>query len=120
MNATASSATESLPSATVEMSLSKASRLVRRVHMFTGLFLGPWMLMYALSTLVMTHRDYVLLFFSSKNSAMVTERELDYPRVFPAAASREEIGRQILLDLGLDGAHSLSGGSNGKPLVITR
>lgn len=35
------------------------SRIVRHIHMFTGLFLGPWMVMYALSTLVMTHHKYV-------------------------------------------------------------
>jgi hypothetical protein len=78
------------------------------------------MLMYALSTLVMTHRDFVLSFYSSKNPAMVTERELDYTRVFPTTATRDEISGQILLDLGLDGAHYVSGGRNGKPVIITR
>ena len=43
----------------------KLSRLVRRVHMFTALFLAPWMLMYALSTLVMAHHKYVNSFYSS-------------------------------------------------------
>jgi hypothetical protein len=99
---------------------SNLSQLVRRIHMFTGLFLAPWMLMYALSTLVMTHREYVSSFYPSKNPAMVTERELDYSRAFPASASREEIGRQILQDVGLDGTHYLSGGKNGKPLVVNR
>ena len=32
------------------------SRFVRRTHMYLGLALFPWMLMYALSTLVMNHR----------------------------------------------------------------
>jgi hypothetical protein len=78
------------------------------------------MLMYALSTLVMTHRAYVLSFYHSKTPAMVTERELDYSRSFPATATREEIGRQILQDLSLDGTHFVSGGKDGKPVVITR
>jgi hypothetical protein len=103
-----------------EVAQSKVSRLIRRIHMFTALFLGPWMVMYALSTLVMTHRDYVLSFYPSKSPAMVTERELDYTRSFPTNMTREEIGRQILQDLGLDGTHSVSGGSNGRPLVINR
>jgi len=88
--------------------------------MYTGLFLAPWMLMYALSTLVMTHREYILSYYPSKNPAMVTERELDYTRSFPAATTREQIGLRILQDLGLDGTHSVSGGRNGKPLVINR
>src|ERR1044071_6997692 len=103
-----------------EKTLPGIARLVRRIHMFTGLFLGPWMLMYALSTLVMTHREYVLSFYPSKNPKMVTERELDYLRTFPTSASREQIAQGILQDLGLDGAHRVSGGSGGKPLVINR
>ena len=45
--------------------------------MFLGLFLAPWLAMYALSTLVMTHRDWVLSFYPSKNAALITEREVD-------------------------------------------
>jgi hypothetical protein len=88
--------------------------------MFSGLFLAPWMLMYALSTLVMTHRDYVLSFYPSKTPAFTKERELEYTRSFPATATREEIARQILQDIGLVGSHYVSGGRDGKPLVITR
>jgi hypothetical protein len=99
---------------------STVSRLIRRVHMFTALFLGPWMLMYALSTLVMTHREYVLSFYPSKSPAIVTERELDYTRSFPTNVTREQIGLRILQDLGMDGTHSVSGGRNGRPLVINR
>jgi len=78
------------------------------------------MLMYALSTLMMTHRDLVLSFYPSKTPAMVTERELDYSRSFAVTATREQIAKQLLMDLGIDGAHRVSGGRNGKPLVINR
>jgi len=88
--------------------------------MYTALFLGPWMLMYALSTLVMAHREYVASFYATKKPAMISDRELDYSRSFPTNTTREEIGLQILRDLGLDGTHSVSGGRNGKPLVINR
>ena len=113
-------ASEGLAPPRAEIAWSTISRLVRRVHMYTGLFLAPWMLMYALSTLVMTHREYVLSLYPSKSPALVTERELDYTRSFPAAATREQIGQQILRDVGLDGTHNLSGGRDGKPLVINR
>lgn len=99
---------------------STGSRLIRRIHMFTGLFLAPWMVMYALSTLVMAHRQTVNSFYGSKTPAMVTERELDYSRSFPTNITRDEIARQILNDLGMEGAHSVSGGRNGRPLVIQR
>src|SRR5262245_26373024 len=99
---------------------SNLSRLVRRVHMFTGLFLAPWMLMYALSTLVMAHREFLGSFYPTQDPAMITERELDYSRSFPTNAAREDIARQILRDLGLEGAHAVSGGREGKPLAIQR
>jgi hypothetical protein len=34
---------------------SGASRIIRRVHMYLALFLAPWMLMYALSAIAMSH-----------------------------------------------------------------
>jgi hypothetical protein len=113
-------ATKELATPATENPVSKISRLVRRVHMFTGLFLAPWMLMYALSTLVMAHREYVDSFYSSKSPAMITERELDYSRSFLTNMTRDQIAQQILQDLGMEGAHSVSGGRNGRPLVIQR
>jgi hypothetical protein len=118
MNAPA--AAEGLAKPTADIAWSNISRLVRQVHMFTGLFLAPWMLMYALSTLVMTHQDYVNSFYTSKSPVMVKERELDYSRSFPTNLTRDTIAQQILNDLGMDGTHSVSGGGNERPLVIQR
>lgn len=96
------------------------SRLVRRIHMFTGLFLAPWMIMYALSTLVMSHHESVNSFYGSERPVLVKDRELDYSRSFPSSQTPDAIAQQILNDLGMDGAHSVSGGANGTPLVIQR
>ena len=113
-------APETPASAGTPSALSPVTLWLRRVHLFTGLFLGPWMLMYALSTLVMAHRELVLSLYPTKTPAMATERELDYTRSFPTTATREEIGKQILQDLDLEGRYSVSGGRNGQPLVVTR
>jgi hypothetical protein len=118
MNAPA--AAEGIAKPRADVAWSNMSRLVRRVHMFTGLFLAPWMLMYALSTLVMTHQEYVNSFYASKSPVMVKERELDYSRSFPTNLTRDEIAQQILNDLGMDGTHYVSGGGNERPLVIQR
>lgn len=112
--------TEGLAPPPAEKPASTVSHLVRRIHMFTGLFLAPWMLMYALSTLVMAHREFVGSWYASKQPAMVTERELDYARSFPANSDREQIAVAILQDLGLNGTHWISGGREGNPLVIHR
>lgn len=116
MNATTTNA----PGAAAAAQTPGISRLVRRIHMFTGLFLAPWMVMYALSTLVMTHHESVNSFYGSKSPVMVKERELDYSRSFPTNVTRDMIAQTVLTDLGLDGAHSVSGGSNGRPFVIQR
>jgi hypothetical protein len=118
MNSSVAGEVPAAPSS--EKSGRSISRLIRRIHMFTGLFLAPWMLMYALSTLVMTHSDFVFSFYSSKSPTMVTERELDYTRSFPTNVTREQIGQQILQDVGLDGTHYVSGGKDGKPVVVNR
>lgn len=96
------------------------SLIVRRAHMYLALFLAPWMLMYALSTLAMAHREFVLSFYPTKTPAWTGEREMDYSRAFPAGTTTEQMGKQILMDLGLDGTHRISGGQGGKPLAIER
>lgn len=96
------------------------SSLVQRVHMYLGLFLAPWMFMYAVSTLVMNHREFVQSRYSTKAPVMVSERELNYSRAFPTGSTPQQIGQQILRDLGLEGTHRVSGGKDGKPLVIDR
>lgn len=96
------------------------SRLVRRVHMYLGLFLAPWMFMYAASTLVMNHREFVQRLYPTKTPPMVVERQLDYSRSFPPDTTPEQRGEMILGDLGLKGAHRVTGGKAGKPLVIER
>jgi hypothetical protein len=88
--------------------------------MYAGLFLAPWMLMYALSTAVMNHRELVQSFYPSKSPAMVKERELDYVRTFPPNATREQVAAAVLRDIGLDGTHTVGGGRDGRPLVINR
>ena len=48
------------------------SRIVRRTHMYLALFLAPWMIGYAVSTIAMQHR-------MPRPTAFVTEREQVYP-----------------------------------------
>jgi hypothetical protein len=111
---------EGLTRRTTEPVRSNAARLVRSIHMFTGLFLAPWMLMYAISTLDMTHQEFVHSLYRTKDPTLTTEKELDYSRLFSPGTPPAEIGHQILIDVGLDGTHRVSGGKNGKPLVIVR
>lgn len=84
------------------------SKVVRRTHMFLALFLFPWVLMYALSTLVMNHRAIFVGAYGEGPIPFVEERRLVYDGVFPENAELRTISKQILMSVGLDGAHGVS------------
>ncbi len=88
------------------------SRLVRRTHMYLALFLFPWMLMYAVSTLVMNHRAMF------RNAPpFEKERELVYDGVLPENAAPHAVSEQLLAAVGLDGAHSVARRKDGTYLI---
>ena len=62
------------------------SKVVRRTHMYLALFLFPWVLMYALSTLVMNHRALFVSAYGEGPVPFVEERRLVYDGVFPENA----------------------------------
>jgi len=81
--------------------------------MYLALFLAPWMIGYAISTIAMQHR-------MPRPTAFVTEREQEYPHVFEPGTPPREIARQILVDLDLDGAFGVQGPAPGGRLTINR
>jgi hypothetical protein len=81
---------------------------VRRTHMYLALFLFPWVLMYALSTLVMNHRALFVDAYGEGPIPFVEERRLVYEGVFPENADLKTISTEILMSLGFDGAHGVS------------
>ena len=80
------------------------SKLVRRTHMYLALFLFPWILMYALSTLAMNHRAIFTAKYGPGPVPFEKERELVYAGFFPENAEPRVISQQILSSVGLDGA----------------
>ena len=96
------------------------TKVIRRVHMYLGLFLAPWMLMYALSTLVMAHRPFVLSFYPTETPKITVEKELDYSRSFTTNSTGKEKALVILQDLGLEGRHTVNNPKPEAPLVINR
>ncbi len=80
------------------------SLVLRRVHMYAGLFLAPWILMYTASTFVMNHRS---LFRGHEPAPpkWEVERESVYPGEFPADAKPPQMALQLLATLDMDGAH---------------
>ncbi|NKB66239.1 MAG: hypothetical protein GKR89_04190 [Candidatus Latescibacteria bacterium] len=96
------------------------SKIVRRTHMYLALFLMPWIVMYALSTMAMNHRHFFEEYYGDKEAPLHIERTLVYDGIFPEGASPRQMARQLLLDLELDGTHYVRGGRNGQPLTVWR
>jgi hypothetical protein len=80
------------------------SKFLRRTHLYFALFLAPWVLMYAASTLVMNHREF---FRGKPPSPPAWEKvsETVYDGSFAEGATRAEIAGQLLVSLDLDGSH---------------
>lgn len=89
------------------------SKLLRRTHMYLALFLSPWILGYAISTIAMSRQ------WTGGPPVYTLERQLSYGTSFPPGTPPREVARQILVDLDLEGAHSVQGPQNGR-LTINR
>jgi hypothetical protein len=92
------------------------STLLRRVHMYAGLFLAPWVLMYALSTIAMNHRAHL----GTKPPEFSKEYEREYRAAFSHDATPRQMGEQVLRDLGLEGAFAVNRPAPDGTLVINR
>lgn len=96
------------------------SKIIRRVHMYLALFLTPWMLVYALSGLVLNHSELVRGWYGGKFSDFEKIEERPYTAGFSADATARLIGEQVLADLGLAGSFNVQGTPAQPKLVITR
>jgi hypothetical protein len=97
-----------------------ASRVIRRTHMYLALFLTPWMIIYALSGLVLNHNAVVRSFYGAKIGEMKKVEERPYTAAFSADAEPRMIGAQILEELGLSGTFNVQGNATAPRLVINR
>ena len=95
------------------------SKVVRRTHMYLALFLFPWVLMYALSTLVMNHRASFIARYGPGAPPYAIERTTRYDGAFSDTAPLRDISRTILSSLDLDGAHGVNRRPDGT-IVINR
>jgi hypothetical protein len=97
-----------------------ASKLIRRAHLYLALFVTPWMIVYALSGLVLNHGPWVRGLYGAKFNQFEKIEERPYTAVFSADADPRQIGAQVLGDLGLSGTFNVQGGANAPKLVINR
>lgn len=81
--------------------------------MYLALFLAPWMMGYAISTIAMNHR-------MPRPTVLVTERDELYSNTFEPGTPPREIALQILADLNLEGAFGVQGPTPEGRLIINR
>ncbi|MBI5772798.1 MAG: hypothetical protein HZA89_03520 [Verrucomicrobia bacterium] len=96
------------------------SKIIRRTHMYLALFLTPWMIIYALSGLVLNHGQAVRALYGGNFAKFEKVGEREYTAAFSADADVKMIGAQILEHLGLAGTFNVQGGPNQPKLVINR
>ena len=103
-------------------------RFVRSIHLYLALFLAPWVLVYGLSTLFMNHMSFFQGFYGKDWGGSYVEKEMVYGKPLPVkeepgGASRidaEAAGRQILRDLGMDGAYWADARRDGSRITVNR
>ncbi|MGH9673108.1 MAG: hypothetical protein ACRD44_07995 [Bryobacteraceae bacterium] len=94
------------------------SKIVRRTHMYLALALMPWVLMYAISTMVMNHREFFLEKYGGQMVRFEKEREAPYEKAFPSGATPQQMAAQIVKDFDLDGTHNVRKGPNGTFIIL--
>ena len=98
----------------------RLDRLMRTLHLYTGLFLVPWMLVYGTSAFFLNHRPLFVEHFDLKPPTWKVLRRVDFTPDDAFPASREEQARVILNYLEMDGAHRIAGPKDSDQLTIFR
>lgn len=94
-------------------------RLMRTLHLYTGLFLAPWMMVYAVSAFCLNHGPW---FTERLHLAPKWEvaREMDFTPDAGFPQVPEEQAKAILKHLGLEGPHNITGDPTAGQLIIFR
>ena len=95
------------------------SIVVRRTHMYLGLFLAPWMAMYAISTLAMNHHQTLRKYFGERPT-YEKESEAVFSSGLDASEPPQMTSRKILIALGFDGRFSVQKSPSAESLIIFR
>ena len=87
--------------------------------MYLGLFLAPWMAMYAISTLAMSHHQ-TLSKILGERPTYERESEKVLTDRLNASEPPQMVARKILIALGFDGRFTVEKSPTGESLVIAR
>ena len=95
------------------------SKVLRRSHMYAALFLTPWILMYAISTMAMNHREWFKRAYGEAPPAFTAERETRFEGVLPDGDAKAR-GAVLLASLGMEGAFNTQTRKADGALIVNR
>lgn len=100
--------------------LIKADRVLRWIHLYTGLFLLPWMLIYGTSAFCLNHNRWFIEKLNVKPFRWEVERQVDFrpDDNFPHDPAQQ--AGAIVKFLDLDGPHNVIGRPNANQMMINR
>ncbi len=93
--------------------------LMRQLHLWTGLFLIPWMLIYAASALLLNHPELAKLMGAAPPTWREVER-IDFTPNDSFPSEPKEQAQRLLAKVNLEGAHRIQGKPNPNQMVIIR
>lgn len=93
---------------------------MRSIHLYTGLFLVPWMAIYATSAICLNHNQWIRDYFEITPPEWKKVRQLDFTPgdSFPQVPAEQ--ADAIVEHLGLDGPHQIQGKPNPDQMTILR
>ncbi len=95
-------------------------RWMRWLHLYTGLFLFPWMLVYCASAFCLNHGPQMTKLLGITPPEWKVEREVDLPADTPFLGEPAAQAKALLEYLNLDGAHRVQGKPNPTQLLVFR
>lgn len=96
----------------------RCDRWMRAAHLYTGLLLVPWMIVYATSAFCINHKTWFTGPDAGPKWEVVRETEFPLDAEFPEDPQQQV--KAILKHLDLDGAYRMPGDPQANPLVIYR
>lgn len=96
------------------------NKLIRRTHLYLAMFLMPWMVIYALSTIAMNHRHTLNTLYDTPEPGFAPAGEQSLTVSFSVGVSSQDAATLVLQELGMEGLHSVQGSLENDRLVIYR
>jgi hypothetical protein len=93
---------------------------MRLTHLYTGLFLAPWVLVYAASAFCLNHQPWIVKTFNITPPRWEPSREADFTPDdgFPQEPAAQ--AQAIVEHLDLSGPHRVLGKPNAKQMIVIR